>query len=67
MCWIGAFGTEATAARILVSYWLPEGWSDNPGHAALLITVFNVIMVCIHICPVKVFGEIEVIILEHSY
>ncbi|RPB16434.1 hypothetical protein P167DRAFT_481337 [Morchella conica CCBAS932] len=58
-CWIGAFGTEATAARILVGYWLPPDWSSSPGNAAILITVFNVIMVCIHICPVRVFGEIE--------
>ncbi|RPB01195.1 hypothetical protein L873DRAFT_1677700 [Choiromyces venosus 120613-1] len=58
-CWIGAFGTEATAARILVGYWLPQGWSDDPAHAAILITAFNVIMVMIHVCPVRVFGEIE--------
>lgn len=66
-CWIGAFGTEATAARILVSYWLPESWSESPGNAAILITVFNIIMVMIHICPVRVFGEIEVRIPKHSH
>ncbi|PWW72543.1 hypothetical protein C7212DRAFT_359950 [Tuber magnatum] len=58
-CWVGAFGTEATAARILVGYWLPVGWSDDPTHAAILISVFNFIMVLIHVFPVRVFGEIE--------
>jgi len=57
--WVGAFGTEATAARILVGYWLPSGWSNDPGHAAILVTAFNFLMVMIHICPVRVFAEIE--------
>lgn len=45
--------TEITAAALLIEYWTT---SINP---AVWITIFLVVMVCINMAPVSVFGESE--------
>lgn len=57
LAWVSVFGAEAAAFRILIDYWY-----RNESLTPLWISIFLVINLAIHVCPVRVFGEVEFVV-----
>ncbi|KAB8356667.1 hypothetical protein FH972_024244 [Carpinus fangiana] len=57
LAWVAVFGAEASAFVILINY-----WDDNPDLTPLWISIFIVINLAIHLCPVRIFGEVEFVV-----
>lgn len=57
LAWVAVFGAEASAFVILINY-----WDDRSSLTPLWISIFIIINLCIHFCPVRVFGEVEFVI-----
>lgn len=56
LCWVSVFAAEATAANILVRYWV------ETVPTAVWITVFIAVNLVIHLFSVRVFGEVEFLV-----
>lgn len=54
---MSVFGAESSAFVILINY-----WNDDPSLTPLWISIFILISLLIHLCPVSVFGEVEFIV-----
>ncbi|KAI9798903.1 MAG: hypothetical protein M1833_004406 [Piccolia ochrophora] len=57
MAWVAVFGTEAAAFLLLIKF-----WSDRDDLVPMWITVFVIINLIIHFCPVRIFGEVEFVV-----
>ncbi|KAI9831927.1 MAG: hypothetical protein M1819_004649 [Sarea resinae] len=54
LAWVAVFGAESSAFVLLINF-----WDDNSNLTPLWISIFLMINFAIHVCPVRVFGEVE--------
>ena len=52
--WVSVFGAESAAFNLLIQY-----WDQDTKLVPLWISLFLIITLTVHVCPVKVFGEVE--------
>lgn len=51
------FGAESAAFVILINY-----WNADTSLTPLWISIFLLINLAIHLCPVRIFGEVEFVV-----
>lgn len=54
LAWVAVFGAESSAFVLLVKF-----WNDDPNLTPLWITIFILVNLSIHLCPIRIFGEVE--------
>ncbi|KAI9809034.1 MAG: hypothetical protein M1825_002323 [Sarcosagium campestre] len=57
LAWVAVFGAESSAFVLLINY-----WDTRENMTPLWISVFLVINLLIHFCPVRIFGEVEFVV-----
>ncbi|KAK3048009.1 hypothetical protein LTS18_013024, partial [Coniosporium uncinatum] len=57
LAWVAVFGAESSAFVILINYWI-----ENSALTPLWISIFVIVNLAIHVCPVRVFGEVEFVV-----
>ncbi|KAK6385569.1 hypothetical protein LTS17_001138 [Exophiala oligosperma] len=57
LAWVAIFGAEASAFSLLIGY-----WNDEHKYIPLWISIFIIVNLAVHLFPVNVFAEVEVVV-----